>query len=382
MNIGRVRSLVAAVVPLVIIVAVCVVDAAGGPAFVIIALVVMAPLLAASTVGPSLTGFYALVALAGASAVEIANQVVEPGAGGGQLARVIRLAGIALGGGIAVVASRVRRARERRLTALVRVAEVAQRAILSPVPAAVGGLRFTALYRSAATEASVGGDLYEVVDTRWGVRLLVGDVRGKGLEAVRLASRVLGCFRALAGRLEDPADLMAALDSEVAAFGSERGEDFVTAVVAQIDRAGRMSLLNAGHPDPLRVRGGVVEPLGAADRQPPLGLGAAPAAAHFLVARSDRMLFYTDGLVEARSRGTREFFPLLPAVSDAFAVPELPVANANLVDALVCWTGGSLGDDVALVAMERPEPGAEQALPASGELAAATSTGPGDFRTG
>ncbi|ABW11311.1 protein serine/threonine phosphatase [Parafrankia sp. EAN1pec] len=381
----RVRSRAAMVVPLVIIVAVCMVDAVGGPDFVIIALVVMAPLLAASTVGPRLTGVYALAALAGAGAVEIANQVVGPDAGGGQIARVIRLAGIALGGGIAVVASRARQARERRLTALVRVAEVAQRAILSPVPAVVDGLRFTALYRSAATEASVGGDLYEVVDTRWGVRLLVGDARGKGLEAVRLASRVLGCFRALAGRLEDPADLVAALDNEVAAFGSEESEeseDFVTAVVAQIDRAGRMSLLNAGHPDPLRVRGGVVERLGVADRQPPLGLGAAPAAAHYLVAQSDRMLFYTDGLAEARNRGTREFFPLLPAVSDAFAAAELPEANTHLVSALVCWTGGSLGDDVALVAVERPKPGAEQALPACGESAAATSTGPGDFRTG
>ncbi|MEX5708158.1 PP2C family protein-serine/threonine phosphatase [Parafrankia sp. FMc6] len=378
----RVRSRAAMLVPLVIIVAVCVVDAVGGPDFVIIALVVMAPLLAASTVGPRLTGVYALAALAGAGAVEIANQVVGPDAGGGQIARVIRLAGIALGGGIAVVASRARQAREHRLTALVRVAEVAQRAILSPVPAVVDGLRFTALYRSAATEASVGGDLYEVVDTRWGVRLLVGDVRGKGLEAVRLASRVLGCFRALAGRLEDPADLVAALDSEVAAFGSEKSEDFVTAVVAQIDRAGRMSLLNAGHPDPLRVRGGVVEPLGVADRQPPLGLGAAPAVAHYLFARSDRVLFYTDGLAEARNRGTREFFPLLPAVSDAFAAAELPEANAHLVSALVCWTGGSLGDDVALVAVERPEPGAEQALPAGGESAAAISTGPGEFRTG
>ncbi|OHV34892.1 hypothetical protein BBK14_33520 [Parafrankia soli] len=105
MTIVWVRSRAAALVPLVIIVAVCVVDIVGGPDFVIIALVVMAPLLAASVVGPRLTGVYALAALAGAGAVEIANQVVDPGAGGGQVARVIRLAGIALGGGIAVLQS-------------------------------------------------------------------------------------------------------------------------------------------------------------------------------------------------------------------------------------------------------------------------------------
>jgi sigma-B regulation protein RsbU (phosphoserine phosphatase) len=63
------------------------------------------------------------------------------------------------------------------------------------------------MYHSAAEQAAVGGDLYEVLDSPWGVRLLVGDVRGKGLDAVRLANRVLGCFRArgAAGVLPAPA---------------------------------------------------------------------------------------------------------------------------------------------------------------------------------
>jgi serine phosphatase RsbU (regulator of sigma subunit) len=346
----RVRSWTVALVPLVVVLVVCLVDFVGGASFVIVALVVMAPLLAASIVGPRLTGAYALAALAGASAIAVWDQITDPSAGGGDTARTIRLAGIALGGWIAVATSRARQARERRLTALVRVAEVAQRAVLSPVPATVGSLRFAVTYQSAAAEASIGGDLYEVVDSRWGVRVLVGDVRGKGLDAVQLASRVLGCFRALTVRLEDPADLVAALDSEVAEFG---GEDFVTAIVAQVDRDGRMLLLNAGHPDPLRLRGGVVEVLSVPDRQPPLGLGAAPAATCVRLAESDRVLFYTDGLTEARNCGTREFFPLVPAVQTAFAGRELSDVVAHLVGALVGWTGGSLGDDVALVVMER-----------------------------
>ncbi len=360
-----VRSSVTGLAPLAIIVVVCVIDLAGGPDFVIISLVLIAPLLAASVVGPRLTGAYALAALAGAGAVALSDQMEDPSAGGGRTAMVIRLAGIAIGGGVAVAASRKRQARERRLSALVRVAEVAQRAILSMVPATVGGLRFAATYQSAGAEASIGGDLYEVVDSRWGVRLLVGDVRGKGLEAVRLASHVLGCFRALAGRLECLRELVEALDSEVAGFDSEvagfggevagfGGEDFATAVIAQIDRTGRMLLLNAGHPDPLRVRAGVVEALGVPDRQPPLGLGAAPHAICVLLDRSDRLLFYTDGLTEARNRRTQEFFPLVPAVRAAFADGELPEAVAHLAGALVEWTGGSLGDDVALVAVERP----------------------------
>jgi serine phosphatase RsbU (regulator of sigma subunit) len=362
---ARVRWSAGRLVPLVVIVAVCVIDFAGGPSFVIIALVVIAPLLAATLVGPRLTGVYALGALAGAGAVGVSDQLQAPDAGGGRLAMAIRLAGIAFGGGVAVAASRARQARERRLTALVRVAEVAQRAILSPVPTAVGDIRFATTYQSAGAEASIGGDLYEVVDSRWGIRLIVGDVRGKGLEAVRLASRVLGSFRALAGRLEDLGELVEALDCEVAGFvrrgeGGEGGgevhwdgEDFVTAVVAQVDRTGRMLLLNAGHPDPLLVRGGNVEVLGVGDRQPPLGLGAAPDAIRVHVSGSDRLLFYTDGLVEARHPATREFFPLVPAVRAAFGGGELPDALARLVAGLVDWAGGSLGDDVAIVAAER-----------------------------
>jgi serine phosphatase RsbU (regulator of sigma subunit) len=339
-----------ALVPLVIIVTIFMVDLDDRPGFVIVAFVVTAPLLAASVVGPQLTGVYAIAALAGACALAIHDQLVAPNGGGGRTAMSIWLAYIAVGGGVSVAASR---ARERRLTAIVRVAEVAQRAILGAVPATAGGLRFVTLYQSAAANASIGGDFYEMVDSRWGVRLLVGDVRGKGLEAVWLTSRVLGSFRALAGRLEDPADLVAALDSEVAGLGGEDGEDFATVIVAQIDRAGRMLLFNAGHPDPLLVRDSVVEVLGVPDRQPPLGLGAAPKATLVLISPSDRLLFYTDGLAEARSRRTREFFPLVPAVQAAFADGELPDAMAHLVDGLADWTGGSLGDDVALVAVER-----------------------------
>jgi serine phosphatase RsbU (regulator of sigma subunit) len=114
-----------------------------------------------------------------------------------------------------------------------------------------------------------------------------------------------------------------------------------------------MLLLNAGHPDPLLVRDGKVEMLGVADREPPLGLGAAPRAAQVFVLRTDRLLFYTDGLTEARNPLTREFFPLGPAVRATFDAGELPDALARLVGELVEWAGGSLGDDVAIVAVER-----------------------------
>ena len=58
------------------------------------------------------------------------------------------------------------------------------------MPPALGSLRLAVLYASASAEASIGGNFYEALETPHGVRLLVGDVRGKGLDAVRLAEVV------------------------------------------------------------------------------------------------------------------------------------------------------------------------------------------------
>jgi phosphoserine phosphatase RsbU/P len=80
------------------------------------------------------------------------------------------------------------------------------------------------------------------------VRLLVGDVRGKGLDAVRLAGVVLGSFRDAAQDRPDLAQVAAALDRSVTrAIGLE---DFVTAVLVQVATDGSAIVLNCGHPAP------------------------------------------------------------------------------------------------------------------------------------
>src|SRR6202044_1900871 len=62
------------------------------------------------------------------------------------------------------------------------VAEAAQRAVLRPLPEQLGPLKLGVVYLAAAAEARVGGDLYEVTHTEnHGIRLIIGDVRGKGL---------------------------------------------------------------------------------------------------------------------------------------------------------------------------------------------------------
>ncbi|WP_327414822.1 hypothetical protein [Streptomyces sp. NBC_01233] len=85
--------------------------------------------------------------------------------------------------GLALLVNRVVRRSGEQLASARGIAEAAQRAV-PPKPAErIGGLHVSAWYEAAQADAFVGGDLYAVQDTPYGVRLAVGDVRGKGLGA-------------------------------------------------------------------------------------------------------------------------------------------------------------------------------------------------------
>ncbi|MDQ1679216.1 MAG: hypothetical protein QOI42_75, partial [Frankiaceae bacterium] len=103
-------------------------------------------------------------------------------------------------------------AQSGQLLRVSRVAEVTQHAILPPVPARIRDVRLATRYVSATREALIGGDLYEAAEHEGGVRLIVGDVRGKGVDAVRLATVVLGEFRSAAARFPDVASMAAHMD--------------------------------------------------------------------------------------------------------------------------------------------------------------------------
>ncbi|WP_007517303.1 PP2C family protein-serine/threonine phosphatase [Pseudofrankia saprophytica] len=320
-------------------------------------LVVISPMAAATLAGPGLTAAYAVAAVVTEFGLGWYDDL-DTAAAGGWTAQIVRLGGVALGGVLAVLASRYNTGRETKLANVRRVAEAAQQAILTEVPpTSREGLRLAVRYESAAAEARVGGDLYDLVDSPWGTRLLVGDARGKGLEAVRLASRVLGCFRVVARGRQHIREVLPDLDAEVASVGGL--DDFVTGIVAELDGR-RLTLANAGHPDPLLWRRGRVRLLAPLDRQPPLGLGAGAAGADAGVVTvrlepGDRLLFYTDGIAEARERRTRAFFPLLPATERAFGrAGTLEEALSDLAAAVRAWTGSALSDDVALLAVEVP----------------------------
>jgi serine phosphatase RsbU (regulator of sigma subunit) len=271
-----------------------------------------------------------------------------------------------------------------KLANVTSVAEVAQRALLRPLPRRVGPLELGVVYLAAAAEARVGGDLYEVARTQFGIRLIVGDARGKGLDAVEIAADVLGVFREVAHEVYTLAEVARRLDASLArgldpgqAHGSGSHEEFVTAVLAEIDPcAGSLTIYNCGHPPPILLspgmgsrkrhasrNGQVAPPVTTVDVHSPapplrlLPLGDCSGAGRTLPLRpGDALLLYTDGVTEARNP-RRGCYPLLGRLTELAATSAggiRPDLLDRLRDDLLRHVGAPLADDAALVLIRAP----------------------------
>ena len=248
---------------------------------------------------------------------------------------------------LAVMLAGVHRRCEERLARMTAIAQASQLALLPPLPPQITGISIAARYRSATPGASVGGDLYEIIPTGHGIRVIIGDVRGKGLGAILLAGQVLSAFRRSAVAV--PALERVAGEVSRAIWPYLGEEDFVTAVLVQIAPGGELTVVNCGHHPPLLQHGGGVRPLTGTTALP-LGLEDEFTAFTTSWRCGDRLLLYTDGLVESRNQHG-DFLP-----EDHIATALLAADCDQALDALLAavhrHTGGHGHDDMALLLLE------------------------------
>ena len=264
-----------------------------------------------------------------------------------------------------------------RRTRPMSVAAELQTALLPPVTFATRGLVISTM-REPSYEG--GGDAYDYAVNTGVVHLAMIDAMGHGLAASGAAAFTLAAYRrarrAGLGLAETYEDVDAALAGQ---FGGER---YATAVFAELDLAtGWVSWVNAGHPEPLLLRGGRLVKTLAAPPATPLGfgftVGDVPLATEQLEP-GDRVLLYTDGLPEARQPdggffGVDRLADFVERTAqDGYAAPE---TLRRLRHAVLQHQHGTLQDDASALLVEwRSE--AEHALlpdtvtlrsPASGE---------------
>ncbi|MFJ7203884.1 PP2C family protein-serine/threonine phosphatase [Streptomyces sp. NPDC098789] len=364
---GREPRLALLPVPFVLIALVTVVDILAPPGVHLGPFLVAAPALAASFTGPRMTGFVGAVAVLAQAVVAVVRTNLT------DLNHTIQIIALVLISVFVTLFAHLREVRERQLTQLRSVAEAAQRVVLRPLRERMGPLRLASVYLAAEAEAQIGGDLYAAARTPDGTRLIIGDVRGKGLAAVGDAALVLGAFRAAAHQEPDLPGLVAHLEAAVAPDPYDDGHDgdahgeppehdghreqFTTAAVLDVpDRETTLYLVSCGHPPPLLLRGGKVLPLEVDHPAPPLGLtefaDGGFVVQSFSFEPGDVVLLYTDGVIEARdARGA--FYPLADRVADRVGDGPEALLRHLCADLLAHSPGGHLGDDAAMVAIER-----------------------------
>ncbi|MER6190900.1 PP2C family protein-serine/threonine phosphatase [Streptomyces cyaneofuscatus] len=271
--------------------------------------------------------------------------------------------------GVAACAARIRHATE--MDRLRSAAVALQRQILRPLPVITDQVFAYGIYEPIEEDRFVGGDIYEVVQSSYGTRVIIGDVQGKGIAAIGAGFAAIAAFREAAVREPTLTGVVEALEAAVVrhnAFSAQTGEAerFVTALVLGFDEEDRVQAVNCGHLPPRLLHEGRASAVRLERTYVPLGLAGLSretrTAESFALPPGATLLVVTDGVTEARD-AARAFYPLDRRLADWAGHGPRELLDALHVD-LEEFTGGIRRDDVAALALGRA-PGDGRPLPAA-----------------
>ncbi len=300
--------------------------------------------------------------------------------------------------GFATALARVLERTTLQLVQVQAVAEATQRALLRPLPDRLGPVRLAGVYRAADEAALIGGDFYSARKTPHGVRVIVGDVRGKGIGATESVATITSAFREaatsgpslleVAERIER-AMAMDRLDLEAGGSlagngpggtpSGLAGELFATAVLLEFaPDGGLLRVLDRGHPPMCLIRAGgdvtlldpgpdYALPLGYADLAP----APDPQPKEYRLAEGDTLVAYSDGVTEARSK-RGGFYPLEQRLAERYGMVDgvrtraavEPAEVVSFVSRDVTRWADAVNDDMVVVVLQyRPRAAAGDTRP-------------------
>lgn len=235
-----------------------------------------------------------------------------------------------------------------RRTRAMSLAAESRWSLLPPLSFASDHVEVAALLEPAY---DLAGDTFDYAVNGSVVHLAVFDAMGHGLEASRMANLAVAIHRH--GRRHGVGidEIFMAIDEAVvSAFGEDH---FVTGQLATLELStGTLTVVTGGHPRPLLLRGTTIvgELMGPVCT--PMGLGLAPTVYEAQLEPGDRVVFYTDGVVEARSPAGEEFGleRLGDLLERAAAAQELPAEMMRrLTHSVLAHEAGQLHDDATLL---------------------------------
>jgi sigma-B regulation protein RsbU (phosphoserine phosphatase) len=247
--------------------------------------------------------------------------------------------------------------REQRMLEELRAAAEVQKSLLPSVSLSNARLDSGSVFEPSL---AIGGDIFNIIPLASGSTLVyMADVSGHGVASALLTMSLTQWLTSFVGlrnlaEVPPPATVLTALETE---FPFERFDKYFSIVIATIDPvSGMVRYSAAGHPPPLVIRqSGAVERLEAGGPVIGMGFGLTFDEGRCDLAAGDRIVFYTDGVVED-----------LDADGERFGQDRLVrhfVDRPDLSLAELCWNLGAMlrvrrgdapaADDIALLAFER-----------------------------
>ena len=235
------------------------------------------------------------------------------------------------------------------------VAQTLQRAFLPELPDTVDSFQIGRIYAPANEMSSVGGDTYDLFPVSEGrIAAVIADVCGKGAAAATIAVLAKYTIRAYALEDPDPARVVARINDALVPQTDD--STFLTLCYALFDPASRrVTIANAAHPPvllwrradgrcrPVGPQGGMIAGFRPGETYPSESVAVEPG---------DVLVFYTDGVIEARKRKAMFQAKALQSVIEKNAGGSAQDIAAAIYAAVVDFTSGNLSDDIALLVLK------------------------------
>lgn len=196
-------------------------------------------------------------------------------------------------------------------------------------------------------------DLIPIESNGGGLLFLAGDVSGKGVAASLLMSNLHAIFRSLY-RTGMPLTDLVTRANHVFCENTLSGF-YATLLCGFADPKGQVEIVNAGHLPPVVLRNGSITTLSATGL--PLGLfcDSQYSVCSLRMDQGDTLVFYTDGLTEARNRADEEYGRerLLKSLKDCHKLAAQEVAKKCVEDLLGFLSGAPMTDDLTVMVVRR-----------------------------